>query len=310
METPDRAALAEHLSRTRIAGAVATPRENNLLHYRLLADRDPYYLLGLDPSRDWTEESVLELMAQRVGVDPDPRHRFGADTIDPQCTLDALDRYADRLATAAARRETVLFATGHPDSLAPLYQCLAEALRARGCPILRAGEGWGYEAAGRYGPRRLSIAYPPITAVPAVAAPSPGSAPSADSPDTASSPDTAPAPGERADRGEVAVLVEQDRPVHSHAARPIRATFAALATSGRALPGLVVADHGWCGGAAQAGADAIGFADCNDPALFVGEHEGVVRVAVPLDDGLEPAAYGPLGAYLLARLAAQTVAES
>ncbi len=287
MDIPDRAALAEHLSRSRIAGSVATPRENNLLHYRLLADRDPYYLLGLDPSRDWTWQSVLELMAERVGVDPDPAYRSGADTIDPQCTLDALDRYAERLATAAARRETVLFATGHPDSLAPLYQCLADALRARGCPILRAGEGWEYEAAGRYGPRRLSIAYPPLAAADPEAAP----------------------PGERPDRGDVAMLVEQGRPVHSHAARPIRATFAALATSGRALPGLVVADHGWCGGAAQAGADAIGFADCNDPALFVGEHEGVVRVAVPLDDGLGPAAYAPLGAYLLARLGA-AVAES
>jgi hypothetical protein len=92
--------------------------------------------------------------------------------------------------------------------------------------------------------------------------------------------------------------------VHGHTARPIRATFAALAAAGRALPGLVVADHGWCGGAAQAGADAIGFADCNDPALFVGEDEGVVRVAVPLDDGLEPAVYAPLGAYLLGRLGA------
>jgi hypothetical protein len=99
--------------------------------------------------------------------------------------------------------------------------------------------------------------------------------------------------------------------VHSHAARPIRATFAALAADGTPLPDLVVADHGWCGGAGQAGVDAIGFADCNDPALFVGEYEGVVRVAVPLDDGLEPAAYEPLGDYVLARIrAAHAVAGS
>src|ERR1700761_5675528 len=146
MKPPDRAALAEHLHRAGIAGTVATPRENNLLHYRLMADRDPYYLLGLDPSRGWSAESVLELMARRVGVDPDPRRRSGTDTIDAQLTLDALDRYADRLAAAASNRETVLFATGHPGNLAPLYQSLADALRARGCPILRAGEGWGYDA--------------------------------------------------------------------------------------------------------------------------------------------------------------------
>jgi hypothetical protein len=272
MDTPDRAALVEHLLSSAIAGTVATPRENNLLHYRLMADRDPYYLLGLDPSAGWTAASVLALMAEKAGVSADPRHRSGQDTIDPQRTVEALDRYADRLAQAVRRRETVLFATGHPGNLAPLYQEFADALRARGCPILRAGEGWSYDASTKYGPRRLTIAY------------------------CASSGGGGKAPGD------VAVLEDAGGPVHSHAARPIRATFAALAAAGRPLPDLVVADHGWCGGAAQAGADAVGFADCNDPALFVGEDEGVVRVAVPLDDGLRPEDYAPVGAYVLARL--------
>jgi hypothetical protein len=293
MNIPDRAALLEHLQTAGIAGEVATPRENNLLHYRLLADRDPYYLLGLDPSADWTSASVLKLMAERVGVDPDPRHRVGADTIDPELTVAALDRYADRLAGAALRRETVLFATGHPANLAPLYQSFADALRARGCPILRAGEGWGYDASTKYGPKRLTIAYR------GSGGRRPSAAAGAASAAVAAAAAAAAAVG---DAGDVAVLEDAGAPVHSHAARPIRATFAALAADRRPLPDLVVADHGWCGGAAQAGADAIGFADCNDPALFVGEHEGVVRVAVPLDDGLAPAAYAPLGAYVLARL--------
>jgi len=281
---PSRAALLSHLRVSGIAGRVATARENNLLHYRLMADRDPYYLLGLDPAPGWSAESVLGLMAERVGVNPDPGHRAGIDTIDPELTVAALDRYADRLAVAARRRETVLFATGHPDSLGQLYQSFADALRGYGCRILRAGEGWGYEASTRYGPKRLTIGY---SAAYSPASPSPGGC-------------------------DVAALEDAGGPVHSHSARPIRATFAALAAAGAALPDLVVADHGWCGGAAQAGADAIGFADCNDPALFVGEHEGVVRVAVPLDDGLEPALYEPLGGHVLARLddAVRSVTES
>ncbi|MGH3417405.1 MAG: phosphatase, partial [Actinocrinis sp.] len=40
---PSRAELVGHLVATGMAGPVKTPRENNLLHYRLLADRDPYY---------------------------------------------------------------------------------------------------------------------------------------------------------------------------------------------------------------------------------------------------------------------------
>jgi hypothetical protein len=272
MTSPARAALIDQLRASGIAGEVATPRENNLLHYRLLADRDPHYLLGLDPARDLTAESVLELMAKRVGVSPDPTHRFGTDTIDPELTVAALDRYADRLAAAALRHETVLFATGHPASLAELYQRFADALRAHGCGILRAGEGWGYDATTRYGSRRLTIGF---------AAAYSGASP---------------------EGGDVAALEDVGGPVHSHSPRPIRATFAELAAAGQALPDLVVADHGWCGGAAQAGVDAIGFADCNDPALFVGEQEGVVRVSVPLDDGLAPALYGPLGDYVLGRL--------
>ena len=283
---PSRAALLTQLRDSRIAGRVATPRENNLLHYQLMADRDPHYLLGLDPSRSWTSESVLEVMAARVGVSPDPRFREGIDTIDPELTVAALDRYAARLATAAARRETVYFATGHPASLAQLYQGFADALRSHGCTILHAGEGWGYDASTRYGTRRLTIGY------------------SAAYGDLGPSSSTA--------DGDVAAVEDAGGPVHSHAARPIKAALAALAAAGGPPPDLVVADHGWCGGAAQAGVDAIGFADCNDPALFVGEYEGVVRVAVPLDDGLDPAVYEPLGRYVLGRLdeTLRTVTES
>jgi hypothetical protein len=283
MDTWDRAALVRHLLDGRIAGRVATPRENNLLHYRLMADRDPHYLLGLDPSPGWTAEGVLALMAERVGVDPDPGHRFGADTIDPERVLDALERYADRLAGAALRHETVLLATGHPGSLARIYQRFADALRGYGCRILHAGTGWAYDAPSRYGPRRLAIGY------------------AAGAAERVSDPSAPSSPTRTAD---IAALEDAGGPVHSHSARPIRATFAALAEAGLSLPDLVIADHGWCGGAAQAGADAVGFADCNDPALFVGEYEGVVRVAVPLDDGLAPELYDPLAGYVLDRVSA------
>ena len=66
------------------------------------------------------------------------------------------------------------------------------------------------------------------------------------------------------------------------------------------MPDLVLADHGWAGGAGQAGIDAIGFADSNDPALFIGEAEGLVDVVVPLDDGIAPRFYGAMTRYLLA----------
>ena len=260
---PTREELVGHLTATGMAGLVATPRENNLLHYRLLADRDPYYLLGLEPARHWTRDSVLELMARKVGVSPLLNHRYGQDTIDPERTADALDRYAARVGVALRERQRVLFATGHPGNLTPLYQRFAAALREAGGTVVEAAEGWSYEAATSRGRKRLEIAY----------------------------------------HDGVAVVEDAGGPAHTHAARPIRAVLAELAARREPLPDLVLADHGWTGGAAQVGVDAIGFADCNDPALFVGEQEGTVRVAVPLDDGLRPQQYGLLGDYVLARAA-------
>jgi hypothetical protein len=82
----------------------------------------------------------------------------------------------------------------------------------------------------------------------------------------------------------------------------MRTMLAALAADGHPAPDLVVADHGFAGAAAQAGLDTVGYADCNDPALFIGEALGRVRVAVPLDDNVAPHLYAPLTAYLLAGL--------
>jgi hypothetical protein len=82
---------------------------------------------------------------------------------------------------------------------------------------------------------------------------------------------------------------------HTHSGRWMDLVLDAL----DAPPDLVVADHGWTGAAARRGIEAVGFADCNDPALFVGESEGTVELAVPLDDGLPYSAYEPVIAYLL-----------
>jgi hypothetical protein len=54
------------------------------------------------------------------------------------------------------------------------------------------------------------------------------------------------------------------------------------------------------GRAAQDGIDTVGFADSNDPALFLAEAEGTLTVCVPLDDHVvNPRFYEPMTAYLL-----------
>ncbi|MFI8965528.1 phosphatase [Streptomyces sp. NPDC053493] len=248
-----RAALVEHLLRTRIAGDVATPRDNNLAHYRRLANGDRHYWFGLEFGDRWSDEQdVLAVMAERCGVVDDPAHRTGQDTIDPELTVAALDRMAARLAKAAAAKERVLFATGHPGALIDAHSRVAAALRAKGCDIVRipggltADEGYVVQFA------------------------------------------------------DVAVFERGASLWHTHSPEPMNAILDGLEALGEPAPGLVVADHGWAGRAAQRGVDAVGYADCNDPALFLAEAEGTMQVTVPLDDHVvDPRSYEPLTAYLL-----------
>ncbi|MGN2641659.1 phosphatase [Nocardia takedensis] len=256
----ERDGLREQLVGVGIAGEVATPREGNLEHYRRMVAKNPRYQFGL-VLKDWTFEEILDTMVRLCGVNPDPRHVRGIDTIDPELTIDALEAMGERIGQAAARRETVVLATGHPATLMGVYRAVEDRLRAAGCTVLTPAAGWSYEAEEYYGSPYRELRY----------------------------------------EGGVAALVgAAGEPAHTHDPRPMRVMLREL-TNGP-WPDLMIADHGWAGAAGEAGIDTVGFADCNDPALFAGQVEGKIRVTVPLDDGIRPAEhYLPMTGYLLAR---------
>ena len=253
--TPSRAELVDHLVKTRIAGDVATPRENNLSHYRQLANGNRNYWFGLEFGDRWTDEQdVLAVMAERVGVNDDAEFRYGQDTIDPELTVDGLERMAARLRKAAEDRQRVLLATGHPGGLLDVHRATAAALRSAGCEIVVIPEGLQTEE------------------------------------------------GYVWQLADVAVLEHGASLWHTHSGEPMKAILTALEREGRPLPDLVVADHGWAGYAGQHGVDSVGYADSNDPALFLAESEGTLQVTVPLDDHVKsPRHYDPMTAYLLAQ---------
>jgi hypothetical protein len=252
-------ALRQQLQDARIAGDVATPRENNLEKYAMFARGLPWAGFGLEPSRTWSVDDVVALMARKVGVSADLDYRRGPDWIDPDLTIDSLIRMAACLAEVSGSGHRVIVATGHPAGLLAVHLPLAQALAASGTEILAPAMGWSYDLHTHRGEVTREIRY--ISGVAMVST-----------------------------RGELN---------HTHSPRPMEAILAALAAAGDEPPDLVLADHGWAGAAGQAGITSVGFADSNDPALFVGEHEGKVRVAVPLDDNVEPHLYATLTAYLL-----------
>ena len=247
---PSRDELREQMVKDGLAGWVATPRANSLDHFRRLADGDPHFQLGLDFGGRWPYERVLAVMAERSGRVPDTTAPDGPDFIDPDVTVDALDRLAASLRRARGRR--VVVATGHPSGLLETHAAIARGLAAAGAEIVTVPAGLSHGDA-------------------------------------------------RVDQFEgVAAVISGGSLRHTHSPVWMGLVLDALVASGRPLPELVVADHGWAGCAGQRGIETVCFADCNDPALFVGESEGTIAVTVPLDDALPFAAYRPMIAYVLA----------
>ncbi|WP_055525805.1 phosphatase [Streptomyces graminilatus] len=261
-------ALRAHLLAARLAGPVATSREESLRSYRLFAAGDPRVLIGIDPEWTWRQQDLLGLMADKCGVSADPGHTSGCDVIDPERTLAALDAFAGRLSAAARRRAPVLLGTGHPHRLLGFYAALADALSAAGCTVLTPAHGSSVDITTRFGLRTHNLDY--VRRVALVRAPGAGAA-------------------------------GREPGAHTHSPLPVRTALAAAAEAGGTLPELVIGDHGWVCGAGQLGFEAIGLADTDDPALFVGEAEGRVSVVVPLDDAVRSDYYRPLTRYVLNR---------
>lgn len=261
-DPPTRDELRRHLVASGMAGQVATPRDNNMEHFDMLARGVRHHLFGLEFAGSWTPAEVLALMVKKVGVNPDPQYLVGIDTIDPDRTIDALDAMAGRIREAAERREAALLATGHPAALLPVYIEVARVLESYGCPVRTPAAGWTYFAETQFGRQERAIRY--ICGV--------------------------------------AALSSGGGLHHTHSPRPMQQILREMAATGEQMSGLVLGDHGWAGAAGEAGLDVVGFADCNDPALFVGEAEGKIECAVPLDDNVDPGHYALLTAYLLGGL--------
>ena len=261
------AGLREHLVASRIAGAVDTSRQDNLRNAARMAEGLDKYAFGLEPLGRWTADEVVQVMVERCGIVADLTHIEGEDRIDPDLTLAQLARWRSRLAKAAAGQERVLIATGHPTGVLAIHLRIASALRAAGCEVVVPALDWRWP-------------WPT----------NPGDPASGDGGWGRSRPRHV-----RTLNG-VHVLASGGELLHTHDAEPMRAVLAAL---GDDPPSLVVADHGWAGAAVQAGLDTLGLADCNDPALFVAEHEGRSIITVPLDDNVSPHLYDPVSDHLL-----------
>lgn len=94
----------------------------------------------------------------------------------------------------------------------------------------------------------------------------------------------------------VAMLTDGSSMRHTHSAEPIRRMIA------EQRPDLVFADHGFAGGAIEAGIETVSIADVNDPALVVARALGRTEVVVVMDDNVRPEDYWPCFQAIVGRL--------
>jgi hypothetical protein len=135
-----------------VAGPAGHPHDNVFGNIRMLVDHDPDKLFGLtDMPEPFGFEDIVRLVGEAAGVPIDELATDGSPDIDAGAVLDACERMGERLAAAARRGERVLFATGHPGDLDPLYGTIAELAGARGARLTRPGDGisWSDPGVGR-----------------------------------------------------------------------------------------------------------------------------------------------------------------
>jgi hypothetical protein len=136
----------EDLERALVAGGVAGPaghpHHNVFGNIRKLVAHDPDKLFGLSRMPEpFGFEDIVRLVGDAAGAPIDQLATEGSPDIDAGSVLDACAAMGERLARAAGRGEVVLFATGHPGDLDPLYGAIADLVEARGGRIVRPADG-------------------------------------------------------------------------------------------------------------------------------------------------------------------------
>jgi Phosphatase len=115
-------------------------RRDNVAKVQALTSGDEDASFGISSVTDYSPEEVLGWLSDLTSCSRDLGDLEGADTIDPDRTMDALVRAADRLSREAAKGATLLAATGHPTGLLELYIRIVDAYRAAGGKMVRLKE--------------------------------------------------------------------------------------------------------------------------------------------------------------------------
>jgi hypothetical protein len=137
-----RAELERALVAGRVAGPAGHDHGNVLGNMRKLVAHDPDKLFGLSSMPEpFGFEEIVRIVGDAAGVPIDHLATDGSPDIDAGAILDACAAMGERLARSARAGERLLFATGHPADLDPLYRSIARLAEEHGATTIRPAEG-------------------------------------------------------------------------------------------------------------------------------------------------------------------------
>jgi hypothetical protein len=134
-------AIRDALASSGIVGAHQShSRSDNIRKIHALTAGEKDASFGISTVARRSPEEVLSWLAELTACSPDIQELEGADTIDPNKTVDAIVRAAERLGAEAKKGSTLLAATGHPTGLLELYIRIVDAFVAAGGKVIRLKE--------------------------------------------------------------------------------------------------------------------------------------------------------------------------
>ncbi len=135
------AAARDALAASGIVGSHQShSRSDNIRKIHALTEGDQDASFGLSSVTRHPPEKVIGWLADLTSCSPRLDDLEGADTIDPDKTVDAIVRAAERLLREAGKGSTLLSLTGHPTGLLELYIRVVDAYVAAGGKVVRLKE--------------------------------------------------------------------------------------------------------------------------------------------------------------------------
>lgn len=232
----------------KVAGkGVGHSRAHNIRVIEGIKSGDEHSTLGIDSLITLESGELLKAIASITGCSKDISYIEGEGYIDPEATLEGLEKAAIVIAKKCKEKKNIVLATGHPGSMLGFYLEVEKTIRKMGGNILSIPQGVLVEE-DKYSHFEF---YKMM--------------------------------GELDSISDIAVESDGNCLLHTHGTKLMEIIIEKMKKENISID-LVIGDHGFAGRALTEGMDVIAVMDTNDPALAAAKLVGYDLTIIPMDD--------------------------